>query len=45
MAETGLPGSPKTSVESVAPNQVGLPGLRATPQKRSRTPSAPQSRA
>ena len=29
MADTGLPGRPKTSVPSRTPNQVGLPGLSA----------------
>ena len=44
MADTGLPGSPKASVRppgpSAVPNQVGCPGRRLTPQKRSSTPSA-----
>ena len=40
MAETGLPGSPKTSAPCWAtPNQVGLPGFSATRQKTRSTPS------
>ena len=39
-AETGLPGSPKTSVEPRTPKESGLPGLTATPQKTSSTPSS-----
>ena len=30
IAETGLPGRPKTSVSSRVPNQVGRPGRSAT---------------
>src|SRR4029079_14071987 len=40
MADTGLPGSPNASVPSFTPNQVGFPGRRLTPQKRSSTPSS-----
>ncbi len=41
IADTGLPGRPKTSVPPGAtPNQVGLPGFRATRQKTCSTPSA-----
>ena len=40
IAETGFPGRPKTSVSPWVPNQVGLPGFSATPQKRSSTPSS-----
>ena len=39
IAETGLPGSPRTSTPSRAPNHVGLPGASATRQKRCSTPS------
>ena len=40
IAETGLPGSPKTSFASLLPNHVGRPGRSATRQKRSSTPSS-----
>ena len=40
IADTGLPGSPNTSVPSRVPNQVGLPGWSRTPQNRSSTPSS-----
>ena len=40
IADTGFPGSPKTSASSRVPNQVGLPGRSETPQKRSSTPSS-----
>ena len=40
IADTGLPGSPKTSAPGAVPNHVGLPGLRRTPQKTSSTPRA-----
>ena len=40
IAETGLPGSPNTTVPSRVPNQVGRPGRSATRQKTSSTPSA-----
>ncbi len=41
IVESGLPGSPKTSVPApVRPNQIGLPGLIFTRQKTSSTPQA-----
>ncbi len=39
IADTGLPGSPKTSCSPRDPNQVGLPGCSATPQKCWSTPT------
>ena len=39
-ADTGLPGSPNTSLSPAVPNQVGLPGCSDTPQNTSLTPSA-----
>ena len=42
--ETGLPGSPKTSVLPRTPNATGLPGFTATRQKTSSTPSSPRMR-
>ena len=39
IAETGLPGRPRTSTPLRAPNHVGLPGCSATRQKRCSTPS------
>ena len=39
IAETGLPGRPKTSVAPRRPNQVGPPGFSATRQKACATPS------
>ncbi len=44
IAETGLPGSPKTRVSPRVPNQVGLPGFNATPQNDSSTPSSASAR-
>ena len=35
IAETGLPGRPKTSVSPRVPNHVGRPGRSATRQKTS----------
>ena len=44
-AETGLPGSPNTSVAPRTPNEIGFPGRTATRQKTSSTPSsAPAAR-
>ena len=40
-----MPGSPKTSVSPRTPNESGLPGLTATPQKISSTPSSASVRA
>ena len=43
--ETGLPGSPKTSVSPRTPKASGFPGLIATPQKTSSTPRSASTRA
>ena len=40
MLDSGLPGSPNTSVEPRRPNHIGLPGFTRTRQKTSSTPHA-----
>ena len=44
IVESGLPGSPKTSVSPRRPNHSGLPGLIWTRQKTSSTPTALERR-